>query len=76
MASFCVIAAFSFPLASCSNKNSEASKPALFETKAEAIKAAKGFGCTGAHKMGDKWMPCEQHGVHGHKENSHSHHNH
>ena len=34
---------------------------ALFETKMEAEKAAKNFNCTGAHKMGNKWMPCESH---------------
>lgn len=35
--------------------------PALFATKAEAEKAAKQFHCTGAHPMGDKWMPCAKH---------------
>ena len=35
---------------------------ALFETRAEAEKAAaKNFNCSGAHQMGDKWMPCESH---------------
>tara|TARA_Y100001968_G_C19385470_1_gene732608 strand:+ start:1028 stop:1255 length:228 start_codon:yes stop_codon:yes gene_type:complete len=34
---------------------------ALFDTKQEAEKAAKNFNCTGAHKMGDKWMPCKNH---------------
>lgn len=32
--------------------------PALYATKAEAEKAAKLFHCTGAHQMGDQWMPC------------------
>ncbi|MFM7464225.1 MAG: hypothetical protein ACKO28_01910 [Cyanobium sp.] len=36
--------------------------PATYATKAEAEKAAKLFHCTGAHQMGDKWMPCERHG--------------
>ena len=36
--------------------------PATFATKAEAEKAAKQFHCTGAHQMGDKWMPCDRHG--------------
>lgn len=37
--------------------------PALYPTQAEAEKAAKlHFNCTGAHKMGNKWMPCAQHG--------------
>ena len=35
---------------------------ALYPTKAAAEKAAKHFHCTGAHQMGDKWMPCAQHG--------------
>ena len=36
----------------------------LFHTKAAAEKAAKKFGCSGAHKMGRKWMPCSMHEVH------------
>ena len=36
----------------------------LFHTKAAAEKAAKKFGCSGAHKMGKKWMPCSMHEVH------------
>ncbi len=37
--------------------------PALYPTRAEAEKAAKlHFNCTGAHKMGDQWMPCAHHG--------------
>ena len=36
----------------------------LFNTKAAAEKAAKRFGCSGAHKMGKKWMPCSMHEVH------------
>ncbi|MEY2645679.1 MAG: hypothetical protein RLZZ611_2328 [Cyanobacteriota bacterium] len=36
--------------------------PAMYATQAEAEKAAKlHFNCTGAHKMGDQWMPCSQH---------------
>ena len=31
----------------------------LFKTKEEAEKAAAKYGCIGAHKMGNKWMPCE-----------------
>ena len=49
--------------------------PALFESKIEAEKAAKKFGCKGAHKMGKKWMPCEKHGDH-QKPNKHSVHEH
>jgi hypothetical protein len=41
--------------------------PALYPTQPEAEKAAKlHFNCTGAHKMGNQWMPCAKHGdVHG-----------
>jgi len=33
----------------------------LFKTKTEAENMAKTLGCNGAHKMGDKWMPCNTH---------------
>ena len=33
----------------------------LYKTKEEAEKAASKYGCIGAHKMGDKWMPCKMH---------------
>ena len=33
----------------------------LFKTKKEAEKAAVKYGCIGAHKMGEKWMPCKMH---------------
>ena len=33
----------------------------LFSTKEEAEKAASKYGCIGAHKMGNKWMPCKMH---------------
>jgi hypothetical protein len=41
----------------------------MYATKAEAEKAARKFNCTGAHQMGNQWMPCAQHGdakSHGH----------
>ena len=60
--------------------NSQTNKtPALFETKAEAEKASKNFNCNGAHKMGNKWMPCKNHAAHEEKENNKSingHHHH
>ncbi|MFM7676953.1 MAG: DUF3721 domain-containing protein [Synechococcus sp.] len=35
----------------------------MYATQAEAEKAAKlHFNCTGAHRMGDQWMPCAKHG--------------
>jgi hypothetical protein len=37
--------------------------PAMYATKAEAEAAAKKhFNCTGAHQMGNQWMPCATHG--------------
>ncbi len=37
--------------------------PAMYATKAEAEAAAKKhFNCTGAHPMGNQWMPCATHG--------------
>ena len=37
-------------------------KQAMFSTKAEAEAAAPGFGCKGAHQMGEMWMVCDKHG--------------
>ncbi|MBM5806329.1 MAG: hypothetical protein FJ056_01310 [Cyanobacteria bacterium M_surface_10_m2_179] len=37
--------------------------PAMYATKAEAEAAGKKhFNCTGAHQMGNQWMPCATHG--------------
>ena len=36
-------------------------KMSLFKTKEQAEKAAKKYGCVGAHKMGKEWMPCKIH---------------
>jgi hypothetical protein len=36
---------------------------AMFATKAEAEASAKQFHCQGAHKMGNHWMPCSNHGA-------------
>ena len=65
----------------CSTDSSKNKMPAIFNTKAEAEQAAKNFNCTGAHKMGDKWMPCKSHDAHqeGEKHQKYgdsSHHNH
>ena len=35
--------------------------PGLFKTKEGAEKVASEYGCIGAHKMGEKWMPCKMH---------------
>lgn len=41
----------------------QAGVPALYATRAEAEEAArKHFNCTGAHAMGQQWMPCARHG--------------
>ena len=40
-----------------------AAVPAMYPSKAEAEDAArKHFNCTGAHPMGQQWMPCAKHG--------------
>ena len=36
-------------------------KQAMFKTQAEAEAAAAGFGCNGAHQMGEMWMVCDKH---------------
>ena len=33
----------------------------LFNSSEEAEKAASKYGCTGSHRMGNKWMPCKIH---------------
>tara|TARA_B100000131_G_scaffold273363_1_gene274758 strand:- start:151 stop:411 length:261 start_codon:yes stop_codon:yes gene_type:complete len=69
-------------LVGCTSKVEETKKPALFDTRREALKAAKSFNCTGAHKMGNKWMPCKTHEFHENaqdkhiKKHNHKHHNH
>ena len=42
-----------------SNSNKGNMMSDLFNTKEEAEKAASKYGCIGAHKMGNKWMPCK-----------------
>ena len=59
-----IILSTSFALIGCSDNSQESRTPALFDTKVEAKKAAKNFKCTGAHRMGEKWMPCTTHEVH------------
>lgn len=51
------------PMQAWAQKPSNSSAvPATYATRAEAEKAAKQFHCTGAHQMGDRWMPCQGHG--------------
>ena len=42
-----------------SNIKKEKIMPAFYKTKIEAEAAATRYGCLGAHKMGEKWMPCK-----------------
>ena len=71
-----IVMTFSFLLIGCSSNTNQEATPALFDTKEEAEKAAKSFNCTGAHQMGDKWMPCKSHDAHekGEKHDGHHHH--
>ena len=71
-----ILLSISFSLIGCSDNSQTKGTPSLFETKIEAEKAAKDFNCTGAHKMGDKWMPCKSHDAHekGEKHEGHHHH--
>ena len=43
------------------NSSKENNMSDLFNTKQEAEMAASKYGCTGAHQMGKKWMPCKMH---------------
>ena len=70
-----IILSISFSLMGCSdNSKTHNGTPALFDTKIEAENAAKDFNCTGAHRMGEKWMPCMSHTGHedGEKHSTHS----
>ncbi len=61
------------PLVSTAVQANSAGVPAMYATKAEAEEAAKKhFNCTGAHAMGNQWMPCTTHG----QPNGNTQHNH
>mgnify|MGYP002884817751 CR=1 FL=1 len=66
----------SFSLMGCSTNSDSNSVRALFDNRQEAENAAKDFNCRGAHRMGEKWMPCESHDVQqkGEKHDGHHHH--
>ena len=51
----------SIPTEKNSNIKKEKLISDLFKTKEEAEKDAAKYGCVGAHKMGEKWMPCKRH---------------
>ena len=73
-----LVMTISFLIMGCSTNSESSSTKALFDTREEAAKAAKNFNCTGAHKMGNKWMPCKSHDAHeeGEKHEKHSGHHH
>ena len=49
------------PSEKISNIKKEVLMPGLFKTKEQAERAATKYGCVGAHKMGEEWMPCKMH---------------
>ena len=59
-----VVMSLSFSLIACSTNTESKKTRVLFDTREEAAKAAKDFNCTGTHKMGEKWMPCQNHDDH------------
>ncbi|MBU6251154.1 MAG: hypothetical protein KGO47_08325 [Cyanobacteria bacterium REEB417] len=56
------IATACWPVVATAQHAPQGAVPAMYPTKAEAEKAASRFNCTGAHQMGNHWMPCAQHG--------------
>jgi hypothetical protein len=56
------LASACLPSIACAQHTNSGAVPAVYASKAEAEKAAAKFNCTGAHQMGDKWMPCAKHG--------------
>ena len=71
-----LVLSLSFSLIGCSDNSKESRTQSLFLTKAEAEKAAKDFNCTGAHKMGEQWMPCKSHDAHEIRRNIDAHNEH
>ena len=58
---FVVLAATALPSVASGQQANSGAVPALYATRAEAEQAAARFHCTGAHQMGDQWMPCAAH---------------
>ena len=48
-------------IAAADAEKAKATAAAAASASQEAEKAAANYGCIGAHKMGEKWMPCEKH---------------
>ena len=59
---WCAVAAWMFTATTAMAGSHGKPKQAMFKTQAEAEAAAPGFGCTGAHQMGEMWMVCDKHG--------------
>ena len=56
-------------ITSCSDIRTQEGKPIeieIYPTKAEAEAVAPQLNCTGAHSMGEGWMPCDSHDPHNH----------
>ena len=51
-----------WPAVALAQHTTNGAVPAMYATKTEAEKAASKFNCTGAHQMGNQWMPCAKHG--------------
>ena len=71
-----LISVLSFSLMGCTNIAESSRTKVLFRTKVEAEKASKDFNCTGAHQMGDKWMPCMSHDAQRRETDQHENHHH
>ena len=71
-----LVLSLSFYLIGCSDNSQKSGIQSLFSTKAEAEKAAKDLNCTGAHKMGEQWMPCKSHDAHEDTRNNDAHNEH
>ena len=71
-----LVLSLSFSLMGCSDNSKESKTLSIFATKTEAERAAKDFNCTGAHKMGEKWMPCKSHSSHEDARNNDAHYEH
>jgi len=62
LAAVAALAAFTLaPQIACAGQTGTKGQPGLYATKAEAEAAAKQLDCTGAHAMGNQWMPCSSH---------------
>jgi hypothetical protein len=53
-----------FPLGGAPSARSHHAPPAAlmaYPSKSEALAKAREIGCSGAHPMGSRWMPCAEH---------------